>query len=605
MRFNGIMGKSHFTRLWRVTRDAVQLPMKIQDTRNMKKVWVLGLVIVLSVFWFPRLAVFAEDSIESLQKQIDDLQRLKQLSEAATTPLEKEVSSINAKIAKVKSDLALADVETQHLEGDIEARELQLDAQYRYLAARVRSYYKLSRQFSPLVTFLSSGTAAGLTRSLTYRTSAVDQDKSIIMKSTEALLKLQNDKKALEKRKAQLASMRAQFEGTVTFFAGEIKKAKDYQAQLSGKISELSKRQQEILSAKTGTFQTTVGDVPLADDKASRPDYNPGFSPAFAAFSFGAPHYKGMSQYGAYGRAKAGQSAEEILRAYYGDIEIKKDYDTNIQIKVDGQGSYSLEEYAKRIYEVPNSWGDDGGMAALRAQAVAARSYALARTNNGSSSICATESCQVFKSSPKGGNWEKAVNDTKGWVLVKNGQPFSAWYASTSGGYQMSYSSQGHTTPGFWDTPSGRSGWTAQAWEKQAGSPWFYKGWYKDRGGDSCGKSHPWLSAEEMADILNAWVVLIKAGQSDDRVTPTGSCWGGNPYSIGELRDKANANGGGYGRVTGVSVTYADNGVTANVLFDTDKGKVTIDGADLKKAFNLRAPGKISIKSGLYNIEKK
>ena len=83
--------------------------------------------------------------------------------------------------------------------------------------------------------------------------------------------------------------------------------------------------------------------MPLADDPASRPDFNPGFSPAFAAFSFGAPHRKGMSQYGAWGRAKSGQSAEDILRAYYGGVEIKKDYSTNITITVRGYGAVNLE----------------------------------------------------------------------------------------------------------------------------------------------------------------------------------------------------------------------------------------------------------------------
>jgi peptidoglycan hydrolase-like amidase len=584
--------------------------MNLPNINKFLVISVLCLVVggwwsVVSGQWSVRL-VFAEDSIEALQKQINDLQHLKELSESATKPLEKEVASIASRVAGIKRDLVAADAETQHLEGSIETRTLQLDAQYTYLAARVRSYYKLSRQFSPLVTFLAAPSAAGFTRQLTYRTSAVDQDKSIITNTTKDLLKLEEDKKALEARKAKLASLRMQFEASAKFFEGEIAKAKDYQQVLAGKISELSKRQQEILAAKTGTFQTTVGEVPSADDPASRPDYNPGFSPAFAVFSFGAPHFKGMSQYGAYGRSKAGQSAETILKAYYGEgIEIKKDYDTGIQIKVDGVGTYSLEEYAKRLYEVPNGWGDKGGMEALKAQAVAARSYALARTDNGAKSICATEACQVVKADPKGGNWETAVNETTGWVLVTGGKPFSAMYASTSGGYQMSYSSQGHSTPGFWDTPSGRSGWTAEAYEKQAGSPWFYKAWYKDRGGDSCGESHPWLNSEEMADILNAWVVLIKAGQSDDRVTPLGSCWGGSPYSIGELRDKANSNGGGYSKVTGVSVTYAENGVTANVRLDTDKGSVTISGVDFKKAFNLRAPGKISVKSNLYNIEKK
>ncbi|MEK7556560.1 MAG: SpoIID/LytB domain-containing protein, partial [Patescibacteria group bacterium] len=328
----------------------------------------------------------------------------------------------------------------------------------------------------------------------------------------------------------------------------------------------------------------------------ARPDYNPGFSPAYAAFSFGAPHFKGMSQYGALGRAKSGQKYDEILKAYYGGgVEIR-DHDVNAKISVTGYGSYSLEEYTKRIYEVPNSWGDEGGMEALKAQAVAARSYALARGG----SICATEACQVFKPGAKGGNWDRAVEETRGKVMYANGSPLSAWYASTSGGYQESYSANGYSTPGFWDTPSGRSGWTSQAYEKTAGSPWFYKGWYKSRSGDSCGRSHPWLGSEEMADILNAWVVLFGGGGDSGRVTPQGSCWGGNPYSVSELQSV-----GGYTSVSGVSVTYGDNGVTANVTFNTNKGSVTINGADFKKAFNLRAPGRIALKSGLFNIEKK
>jgi hypothetical protein len=379
-----------------------------------------------------------------------------------------------------------------------------------------------------------------------------------------------------------------------------VNEAESYQNQLSGFITSLTAQQQSILSAKAGTFQTSVGDVPLSDDPASRPDYNPGFSPAFAAFSFGAPHYKGMSQYGAYGRAKSGQGVEEILHAYYGGIEIKKDYSTDITIQVQGYGGYNIEEYVKRIYEMPGSWTDND-KAALKAQAVAARSYALAYTNNGSGSICATESCQVFKPGAKGGAWDEAVNATRGWVLVTGGKPFSAWYASTSGGYQESYSYNGYTTPGFWDTKNGRDGWTSQAYERIGESPWFYKAWYRERSGDSCGRSHPWLTSEEMADILNAWVVLFQGGGEGSRISPLGSCWGGNPYQMGELRSI-----GGYTNVTGVNVVYANDGQTASVTFQTNKGSTpAINGADFKKAFNLRAPGRIALKSGLFNIEKK
>jgi peptidoglycan hydrolase-like amidase len=198
--------------------------------------------------------------------------------------------------------------------------------------------------------------------------------------------------------------------------------------------------------------------------------------------------------------------------------------------------------------------------------------------------------------------WRKAVQETRGKVVVSNttNEVFATWYASTSGGYQESYSSLGHTTPALWDTSNGRSGWTSEAYEKKSGSPWFYKGWYKSRGGDSCGRSHPWLTGEEMADILNAWNVLYKQGQNDSRITPLGSCWGGNPYSLAELKDK-----GGYGRVTGVSVTYSNGGFTEEVTFTTDKGEVRVNGAEFRKAFNLRAPGRIALKSGLFNVEKK
>lgn len=540
--------------------------------------------------------VRALDPVEELQQQINDLNHLKELSEAATRPLEAELKTIETKVKNIQVQLATADKETLKLESDLGKREDDLAESFQYLALRVRSFYKLSKKASPLLTFLAASNATGLTRELSYRAAAADQDKNAILETTKEIISLENDKKALEQRKVQLAGLRAQFEKNQAFFSGEVKKAKAYQQELSGKIAALSARQKEILATKSGTFQTTVGEVPLADDPASRPDYNPGFSPAFAGFSFGAPHFKGMSQYGAYGRAKAGQSYEQILKAYYGNgIEIK-DHNPEAQIVVSGFGSYSLEEYAKRIYEMPGSWGEQGGMEALKAQAIAARSYALARGNP----ICATEACQVFKAQPKGGKWEEAVNATRGKVVYANGQPLSTWYASTSGGYQESYSANGYSTPGFWDTPSGRSGWTAQAFEKQAGSPWFYKGWYRDRGGEACGRSHPWLSSSEMADILNAWSVLFNGGGDSGRVTPMGSCWGGNPYSIQELQGV-----GGFNSVSGVSVTYGENGVTAQVTFETNKGPVTINGADFRKAFNLRAPGRISLKSGLFNIEKK
>jgi hypothetical protein len=102
-----------------------------------------------------------------------------------------------------------------------------------------------------------------------------------------------------------------------------------------------------------------------------------------------------------------------------------------------------------------------------------------------------------------------------------------------------------------------------------------------------------------MADILNAWKVLYQGGGDTSRVSPEGDCWGGNPYSRGEL-----ASIGGYTSASGVSVVYANSGSTQTVSFSTNKGPVSMSGDELKRAFNLRAPGYVGIKSSLFNIEK-
>ncbi len=506
-------------------------------------------------------------------------------------------------LKKMESDIAAFQNRIKSIEGDVIKKaaaiaqgERELSGFVGVASRRIREFYIRNTLNNPFATFLAESNIGSLLRVFAYQQAVINEDKKVITQTALSVKDLEDKKKNLEAERSSLAYLKEETDKRAASVRKLVTDAEAYQIKLSGIIANLTALQQSILSAKTGTFQTTVGDVPLADDTASRPDYNPGFSPAFAAFSFGAPHFKGMSQYGAFGRAKSGQNYEQILKAYYGSgIEIK-DHNPDAQINVSGYGSYSLEEYAKRIYEMPGSWGDEGGMEALKAQAIAARSYALARGGT----ICATESCQVFKPSPKGGKWEEAVNATRGKVVYANGAPFSTWYASTSGGYQESYSSNGHSTPGFWDTSNGRSGWTSQAYEKIAGSPWFYKGWYRDRSGDNCGRSHPWLTSEEMADILNGWTVLFQGGGDSARVTPQGSCWTGNPYSMGDLRAI-----GGFTSVSAVSVTYSDGGTTATVTFQTNKGSVSINGNDFYKAFNLRAPGKISLKSGLFNIEKK
>ena len=106
-----------------------------------------------------------------------------------------------------------------------------------------------------------------------------------------------------------------------------------------------------------------------------------------------------------------------------------------------------------------------------------------------------------------------------------------------------------------------------------------------------------------MADIVNAAIALRTGGIDTRRITPvTTSCWGGNPYSVDELRNLVSANGG-IATATSVSVSQG-NGTTANVTVNG----VSLSGEDFKRAFNLRAPGYLSIPQNgfaFFNIEKK
>lgn len=569
----------------------------------MRKLFTVFILLIFFMLFFGLVKAGAPDCgnpatfISSYDQQYCDIQRIKDQYAPAQEANKKDLAALQKQLSDLTKKIRGIEIQIINFGKDIAKREEDLAYAKEIFEAKTENHYKFLRLYDPIMPFLSSADASEAFREINFRQKAADEDRKTMDKYAGDLVKLKSDKEALARNKIDLAALQKQVDERAKFLEGEVNKVETY-------LSSLTAKQNDLLAAKAGGFQTSVGDTPPTLEPCSGAPgssnfCDPGFRPAFAAFSFGAPHRKGMSQYGAYGRAKAGQGPEAILSAYYGGLELKKDYATNINITVSGYGTVDIETYVKRIYEMPASWTDNDS-AALKAQAVAARSYALASTNNGASPICATESCQVYKPANKGGSWDAAVDATRGWVLVSGGSPFSAWYASTAGGYTLSYSANGHSTPGGWDGDGGQGGWPGNAWEKKAASPWFYKGWYKARSGADCGKGGPWLTSEQMADILNAWKVLYQGGGDTSRISPIDtSCWPGNPYSISDLQGL-----GGFTSVSGVSVVYGSGGSTSTVSLSTNKGTVALGGEEFKKAFNLRAPGYIGLKSTLFNIEK-
>lgn len=117
---------------------------------------------------------------------------------------------------------------------------------------------------------------------------------------------------------------------------------------------------------------------------------------------------------------------------YRGAVEVLRASDGSLTVL----GELPFEDYLKGIAEVPRSWHAD----ALKAQVVAARSYAASRLDPGGEyDLCATDACQVYmgmgvEAGAFGRRWARAVEETAGEVLLFQGEPAQTFYSSTSNG---------------------------------------------------------------------------------------------------------------------------------------------------------------------------
>ncbi|MBW3537407.1 MAG: SpoIID/LytB domain-containing protein [Actinobacteria bacterium] len=143
---------------------------------------------------------------------------------------------------------------------------------------------------------------------------------------------------------------------------------------------------------------------------------------------------------------------------------------------VDVINEVAVEDYVSGIREMPPSWPIE----AQRAQAVAARSYALhqalaARSAGRPSDLCATAACQVYggiDAERRGGPaWEHAVRSTTSEVLAYRGAPILAMYSSSNGGRTVAGSKPYlRSTPDPDDAASPHHRWRVEVPETAVGA---------------------------------------------------------------------------------------------------------------------------------------
>jgi SpoIID/LytB domain protein len=128
--------------------------------------------------------------------------------------------------------------------------------------------------------------------------------------------------------------------------------------------------------------------------------------------------------------------AEKAQRGYrWGALEVRAPRPGFAGVRATIDFGNDFEKYVYGIAEVPFSWHRE----ALRAQAVAARSYAVVRSGGRADCDCwVTDGPenQVYYGADRelgrgGTNWRSAADDTRGRILTHSGNPISTFYSSS------------------------------------------------------------------------------------------------------------------------------------------------------------------------------
>lgn len=583
---------------------------------------------------FPFSASFAdklsegEKKIDATSKNLNDLTSQKTAIENKIADLTKNLSATEEDIKDLSEQIADMEAKLNEINTVLAQKKVELTAKVDLRDKIVRNYYK-DNSLSILEFFLLSLDASSDGSNLTgFQRASQSQvtNRKLAERTLDTIGFLNGDinqyeknkkeaedlKKSLDSQKEKLVVLKNSLASAKAEAKEELNSLDDEIRKVNSDLSALVAAQQKLLREKFGATSesTTVGN----DEQAGSTLPNPSFSPAFAFFTYGYPHRVGASQYGMYGRSKAGQSYKEIIKAYFSNVDIGGKCDKGKSIPVSGYGNLKLEDtYLMGIAEVPESWGSKGGYEALKAQVVLARTFALNYTGyywdspskslkkrSRQVSICTTQTCQVYSGGKKTGLWKQAVNDTCGVVVTYKGNPITSWYASTAGGYtRTSGQVWGGDRPwskGIRDAKcSGDIFDCAYDGPKYGNSPWFHKAW-----GVNKSTGNAWMKGSDVEDVFNAFLLSNKDSSYNKYLSPIDK--GG--WSADKVKSKLNDLGiKPTGKISDVSVKDDGTGYTTSITLKSENySNKAFDANKFKSVFNLRSSGTLVIWTSFFDV---
>lgn len=269
-----------------------------------------------------------------------------------------------------------------------------------------------------------------------------------------------------------------------------------------------------------------------------------------------------------------------------------------------------IDLYLRGLGEMPSYWGRSvyGGIEALKAQTVAARTYASKKAaespRNWAFDIYDTTDDQNYVGVSKvfatdGQYWDSAVSATAGTTMRIGGKYTGAYYSSSSGGYSYDnftstngktdrYDSNGSWTDYGLNIPAG-TGTTTSYWQPAGSSVstqsdmvrYGNASIFLDPDGDG-----NLVSATERYKLTNGfdWKASLGTNTIENRV--------GTISAVNQIYND------------GSRTILRDTKYTSSVEFVGDKGTIVVSAVALKTAYNLISPGKNAIWSTLFDVKK-
>lgn len=427
-------------------------------------------IISVSPVWARSSTEIGQDIINK-QKEIEENERRlaesaanRQRYEADAASLQEGVPQLEAQIKQLEEELNGIKLEISILEQEQALKELERErTQFNQNQTIKGSYMDWKSTSHDVRMFVDEDVE--FNRIQQYQSAIAGNNKVTIDNLTGELIKIDGQMSVLSQKKAdlevkeaevqeqkrQLEETLAQLRWGISYEAGNlaaidnsIKQARQDIDLLSAEQQAAMAREQEILQNNPGVENSAGCDGAVAG------------SNSFYFCGNGRDLYQGhgvgMSQYGAKGAAEQGASAVSIVEFYYpGAVVTTIAEPAEISIKY-CQGNPGLAPYQENCYyggnyygpviterisfidylgglgEMPYSWPVE----ARKAQMIAARTYALKRTNNGDPNypICLTSYCQVSYVKNGQTHERQLAIDTQNQVLMYGGVLIDALYSA-------------------------------------------------------------------------------------------------------------------------------------------------------------------------------